>query len=104
MSSLHFKNQSSMVPMHTHRETSVQASPRLSALRIKKVGPKLTHPPPAVVFFSPVLLSSGPSVSLAKGSSRRQKQTEILFANPNPGKKKIFPSRNKETVVKKGVV
>jgi len=63
---------------------------------MKKVGPTL--PPPAVVFFSPVLLSS---VSLTKGS-RRQKQTEVLFANP--GEEEKFPSRDKETVVKKGVV
>ena len=90
MSSYHFKNQSSMAPMHTHTE-------RESALRMKKVRPTL--PPPAVVFSSFL-----PGVSLTKGSPRPvgEKQTDVLFANP--GEEEKFPSRDKETVVKKGVV
>ena len=85
MSSLHFKNQSSRCT-HTQRG-------RLSALRIKKAGPKPT--PPAVVFFSPFLLSS---VSLASRLVGKNKQR---FCSRTPEKRKNSRRATRKTVVKK---
>jgi hypothetical protein len=85
--------------MHTHTERAVVRA-------ANKKGRTKTNPSSARCGF----FLSGPFIERAERlfgegvSSRRQKQTEILFANPNPGKKEKFPSRDKETVVKKGVV
>ena len=92
MSSYHFKNQSSMAPMPTHTQ-------RESALRMKKVGPTL--PLPAVVFFSPVLLSSGPpSVSLTKGS-RLVGKNKQRFCSRTPEKKKNSRRATRKRLLKK---
>jgi len=65
---------------------------------MKKVGPTLP-PRPAVVFFSFL-----PGVSLTKGSPRLVGENKQMFCSRTPERKKKFPSRDKETVVKKGVV
>ena len=96
MSSYHIKNQSSMAPAHTHTHTHTEREKRESA---KKVGPTLLPPRPAVVFSSFL-----PGVSLTKGSPRLVGENKQMFCSRTPERKKKFPSRDKETVVKKGVV
>ncbi len=94
MSSYHFKNQSSMAPMSTHTHTQ-RESPRT-----EKRSDRHYTPAPAVVFFSFL-----PGVSLTKGSPRLVGENKQTFCSrTEPERKKKFPSRDEETVVKKGVV
>ena len=76
--------------MHTHTERAVVRA-------ANKKGWTKTNPARCSFFLSVPFIER-----LSGVSSRRQKQTEVLFANP--GEEEKFPSRVKETVVKKGVV
>jgi hypothetical protein len=73
--------------MHTHTERAVVRA-------ANKKGRTKTNPARCGFFLSVPFIER-----LSGVSSRRQKQTEILFANP--GKKKKFPSRDKENGCKK---
>jgi hypothetical protein len=94
MSSLHFKNQSSTAPMHTHRD-SVPAVVRAA----NKKGRTKTNPSSARCGFFLKKIERAERLFGVGVPSRRQKQTEILFANP--GKKKNSRRATRKRLLKK---
>jgi hypothetical protein len=72
-----------MAPMPAHTHTHTQRKERESAHRMKKVGPALPPPPRRGLF----LLFTGRLFDEGVSSSRRRKQTDVLFANPGEEEK-----------------